>query len=143
MVVSGLLGKAAGTVVTGVVGVSAYELLRKALAKAPLHDAAVSATEWSLRGTRRAEEAAGDGHRRGEVAEVPDKQGALVELADAGCPGPPLPDGSSASRPRSWPTPQPRTARSPSTSPKGAEDDRQDAQPHQRHDGDDHDQGGK
>src|ERR1700761_9845688 len=57
MVVSGLLGKAAGTVVTGVVGVSAYELLRKALGKAPLHDAAVSATEWSLRGTRRAEEA--------------------------------------------------------------------------------------
>jgi hypothetical protein len=58
MVVSGLLGKAAGTVVTGVVGVSAYELLRKALAKAPVHEAAVSATEWSLRGTRRAEEAA-------------------------------------------------------------------------------------
>jgi hypothetical protein len=58
MVVSGLLGKAAGTVVTGVVGVSAYELLRKALNKAPLHEAAVSATEWSLRGTRKAEEAA-------------------------------------------------------------------------------------
>src|ERR1700744_934666 len=58
MVVSGLLGKAAGTVVTGVVGVSAYELLRKALGKAPLHDAAVTATGWSLRGTRRAEEAA-------------------------------------------------------------------------------------
>jgi hypothetical protein len=26
--------------------------------KSPLHDAAVTATEWSLRGTRRAEEAA-------------------------------------------------------------------------------------
>ena len=58
MVVHGLLGKAAGTVVTGLVGVSAYEVLRKALDKAPLHDAAVTATEWSLRGTRRAEEAA-------------------------------------------------------------------------------------
>ena len=58
MVVQGFLGKAAGTVVTGVVGVSAYELLRKALNKAPLHEAAVSATEWGLRGTRRAEEAA-------------------------------------------------------------------------------------
>jgi Protein of unknown function (DUF1490) len=58
MVVQGLLGKAAGTVVTGLVGVSAYEVLRKALGKAPLHDAAVTATEWSLRGTRRAEEAA-------------------------------------------------------------------------------------
>jgi lysozyme family protein len=58
MVVQGLLGKAAGTVVTGLVGVSAYEILRKALGKAPIHDAAVTATEWGLRGTRRAEEAA-------------------------------------------------------------------------------------
>jgi hypothetical protein len=58
MVVQGLLGRAAGTVVTGLVGVSAYEVLRKALTKAPLHDAAVTATEWGLRGTRRAEEVA-------------------------------------------------------------------------------------
>jgi len=58
MVVQGLLGKAAGTVFTGLVGVSAYEVVRKALAKAPLHDVAVTATEWGLRGTRRAEEAA-------------------------------------------------------------------------------------
>jgi hypothetical protein len=58
MVVQGLLGKAAGTVVTGLVGVSAYEIVRKALGKAPLHDAAVTATEWGLRGSRRAEEAA-------------------------------------------------------------------------------------
>jgi hypothetical protein len=58
MVVQGLLGKAAGTVVTGLVGVSAYEVLRKAVGKAPLHEAAVTATEWGLRGTRRAEEAA-------------------------------------------------------------------------------------
>ena len=58
MLVHGLLGKAAGTVVTGLVGVSAYEVVRKALHKAPLHEAAVTATEWGLRGTRRAEEAA-------------------------------------------------------------------------------------
>jgi chaperone-like protein len=58
MVVQGLLGKAAGTVFTGLVGVSAYEVVRKVLAKAPLHDAAVTATEWGLRGSRRAEEAA-------------------------------------------------------------------------------------
>jgi Protein of unknown function (DUF1490) len=58
MLVHGLLAKAAGTVVTGLVGVSAYEVVRKTLAKAPLHDAAVTATEWGLRGTRRAEEAA-------------------------------------------------------------------------------------
>jgi len=58
MAVQGLLAKAAGTVFTGLVGVSAYELARKALDKAPLHEAAVTATEWSLRGTRRAEEVA-------------------------------------------------------------------------------------
>lgn len=53
-----LFGKAATTVVTGLVGVSAYELLRKAVDKAPLHETAVTTTEWSLRGTRRAEQAA-------------------------------------------------------------------------------------
>ncbi|MEZ0362086.1 DUF1490 family protein [Mycobacterium sp. pUA109] len=53
-----LFAKAASTVVTGLVGVSAYELLRKAVDKAPLHETAVKATEWGLRGTRRAEEAA-------------------------------------------------------------------------------------
>lgn len=58
MVVHGLLAKAAGTVVTGLVGVSAYEALRKAVRSAQVHNAAVTATEWSLRGTRRAEEAA-------------------------------------------------------------------------------------
>ncbi len=58
MAVYGLLAKAAATVVTGVVGVAAYDLLRKAAAKAPLHETAVSAAELGLRGTRKAEEAA-------------------------------------------------------------------------------------
>lgn len=58
MAVHGLLAKAAATVVTGAVGVAAYDLLRTAARKAPVHDAAVTATEWGLRGTRRAEEAA-------------------------------------------------------------------------------------
>ncbi|ORA82993.1 hypothetical protein BST28_02100 [Mycolicibacter kumamotonensis] len=58
MAVQGLLAKAATTVFTGLVGVSAYEVVRKALEKAPLHEAAVTATEWGLRGTRRAEEVA-------------------------------------------------------------------------------------
>lgn len=58
MAVHGLLAKAAATVVTGAVGAAAYDLLRSAARKAPLHDAAVTATEWGLRGTRRAEEAA-------------------------------------------------------------------------------------
>ncbi|KPN45051.1 MULTISPECIES: DUF1490 family protein [Mycobacterium avium complex (MAC)] len=54
----GLVVKAAGTVFTGLVGVSAYEVLRKALGAAPVHRAAVTGTEWGLRGTRRAEVAA-------------------------------------------------------------------------------------
>lgn len=58
MAVYGLLAKAASTVVTGLVGVTAYELARKALDKAPLHQAAVSAAELGLRGTRKAETAA-------------------------------------------------------------------------------------
>jgi hypothetical protein len=58
MLVHGLLAKAAGTVVTGLIGVTAYEALRKAVGTARVHNAAVTATEWSLRGTRRAEEAA-------------------------------------------------------------------------------------
>jgi hypothetical protein len=40
------------------VGVTAYEVVRKAAAKAPLHQTAVSAAELGLRGTRKAEEAA-------------------------------------------------------------------------------------
>lgn len=58
MVAHGILVKAAGTVFTGLVGVSAYEALHKALGAAPIHRAAVTATKWGLRGTRRAEVAA-------------------------------------------------------------------------------------
>jgi L-alanine-DL-glutamate epimerase-like enolase superfamily enzyme len=58
VVAHGLVAKAAGTVLTGLVGVSAYEVLRKAVGTAPVHRAAVTATEWGLRGTRRAEVAA-------------------------------------------------------------------------------------
>jgi hypothetical protein len=58
VVAHGLLIRATGTVFTGLVGVSAYEVLRKAVGKTPVHRAAVTATEWGLRGTRRAEVAA-------------------------------------------------------------------------------------
>ena len=58
MVWHGLLAKAATTVVTGAVGVAAYDALRKAAAKAPIRDATVSATALGLRGVRKAEESA-------------------------------------------------------------------------------------
>lgn len=58
MVLHGVLAKAATTVVTGAVGVAAYEALRKAVAKLPVREASVTAAEWALRGTRKAEEGA-------------------------------------------------------------------------------------
>ena len=53
-----LLSKALTTVVTGAVGVAAYNGARTLIAKAPIRGAAVTATEWGLRGVRKAEEGA-------------------------------------------------------------------------------------
>jgi hypothetical protein len=58
MAIQALLAKAAATVVTGAVGVAAYDLLRKGLAKVPVREASVTAAEYALRGTRKAEETA-------------------------------------------------------------------------------------
>lgn len=58
MPVHGIAAKAATTVVTGAVGVAAYEALRRAVAKAPLRAAGVTAATWALRGARKAEEGA-------------------------------------------------------------------------------------
>ncbi|WP_422744394.1 DUF1490 family protein [Mycobacterium sp. WMMD1722] len=55
MAIQALLAKAASTVVTGAVGVAAYQGVRKAVVKAPLREASVTATAWALRGVRRAE----------------------------------------------------------------------------------------
>ncbi|MBX9639516.1 MAG: DUF1490 family protein [Mycobacteriaceae bacterium] len=64
----GFLVKAAPTVVTGVVGVAAYE----ALAKAPWRKATVMATAWGMRVAREAERRAGQSaeHARLTVADV-------------------------------------------------------------------------
>ncbi len=58
MVWQGVLAKAAPTVVTGVVGMVAYEGLRKVAAKKPLRAATVAVTAWGLRAAREAEEGA-------------------------------------------------------------------------------------
>ena len=85
----GLLGKAATTVVTGAVGAAAYDLVRRAAAKAPLHEAAVTATAWGLRGIRRAEETAEQARLRmaDVLAEARERVGEEVPppaVADAG-----------------------------------------------------------
>ena len=58
MAAAGLLGKALTMVATGAVGAAAYDAARKAWTKAPVHEAAVTATAWGLRGVRKAEEGA-------------------------------------------------------------------------------------
>ncbi|OCB33748.1 hypothetical protein A5676_00130 [Mycobacterium malmoense] len=58
VIAHGAFGKAAAWLAIGVAGAAAYDLVRKAVAKAPLHETAVSAAELGLRGTRKAEEAA-------------------------------------------------------------------------------------
>jgi Protein of unknown function (DUF1490) len=58
MMVHGLLAKVATTVITGAVGVAAYDAIRRVVARAPLREAAVTATEVGLRGVRKAEEGA-------------------------------------------------------------------------------------
>jgi hypothetical protein len=58
MIAHGFFAKVAGTVVTGALGAAAYDALRRVAAKAPVHEAAVTATEWGLRGVRKAEDTA-------------------------------------------------------------------------------------
>ena len=55
MVLHGLVAKAAPTVVTGAVGVAAYEALRKGVMKLPLRAATVTVTAWGIRVAREAE----------------------------------------------------------------------------------------
>ena len=58
MVLHGMLAKAVTTVVTGAVGVAAYDALRKVAAKLPVREASVTTAEWALRSARKAEETA-------------------------------------------------------------------------------------
>jgi hypothetical protein len=55
MLLHGLVAKAAPTVVTGVVGVAAYQAVRRGVAKFPLRAATVTVTAWGMRVAREAE----------------------------------------------------------------------------------------
>lgn len=87
MVTHELLVKAAGAVLTGLVGVSAYETLRKALGTAPIRRASVTVMEWGLRGTRRAEAAAESARLTVAADVVAEARGRIGEEA-------PLPAGA-------------------------------------------------
>lgn len=59
MVLHGLLARAVPAVVTGAVGVAAYEAVRKVAAKVPLRKATVTVTAWGIGVVREAERNAG------------------------------------------------------------------------------------
>jgi chaperone-like protein len=63
----GFMAKAVPTVVTGAVGVAAYEVARKGLAKVPLRAATVTLTAWGMRVAREAERKAGESAERARL----------------------------------------------------------------------------
>jgi hypothetical protein len=63
----GFMAKAVPTVVTGAVGVAAYEVLRKGVAKVPLRTATVTVTAWGMRVAREAERKAGESAERARL----------------------------------------------------------------------------
>lgn len=67
LVLHELMAKAAPTVVTGAVGVAAYEVLRKGVAKIPLRAATVTVTAWGIRVGREAERKAGETAERARL----------------------------------------------------------------------------
>lgn len=63
----GFMAKAVPTVVTGAVGVAAYEVVRKGAAKVPLRAATVTLTAWGMRVAREAERKAGASAERARL----------------------------------------------------------------------------
>jgi Protein of unknown function (DUF1490) len=87
-----LLAKAAPTVLTGLVGVAAYEALHKVVAKAPLRAATVSATAWALRVAHEAERRAEETAERARLT-VADMVAEAVERVGEEVPPPPVDSG--------------------------------------------------
>jgi hypothetical protein len=67
LVLKGFMAKAVPTVVTGAVGVAAYEAVRKGMARIPLRAATVTATAWGIRVAREAERKAGESAERARL----------------------------------------------------------------------------
>lgn len=58
MIFSGVLGRAGGLVVSGLVGAAAYDGVKRAGRRLPGREVAVTSATWALRGVRQAERAA-------------------------------------------------------------------------------------
>lgn len=89
----GPLAKAAPTVVTGIVGMAAYEALRTVVAKAPLRKATVTITAWGIRAAREAQRNAEQGAEQArltvadvmaEARERAGEDGEPVAVTDSG-----------------------------------------------------------
>lgn len=87
----GFVVKAVPTVVTGVVGVAAYEAVRTVVAKAPLRQATVTVTAWGIRAAREAQRKAEHGAEQARltvadvVAEAREHAGENIEpVTDSG-----------------------------------------------------------
>ncbi|MBS9532551.1 DUF1490 family protein [Mycobacterium sp. M1] len=87
----GFVVKAAPTVVTGVVGVAAYEAVRTVVAKAPLRQATVTVTAWGIRAAREAQRKAEHGAEQARLtvadvmAEAREHAGEVIEpVTDSG-----------------------------------------------------------
>ncbi|WP_343576759.1 DUF1490 family protein [Mycobacterium sp.] len=68
MVLNGFMAKAVPTVVTGAVGVAAYEAIRRGVAKMPMRSATVTVTAWGIRVGREAERRAGESAERARLS---------------------------------------------------------------------------
>ncbi|MEB3065709.1 DUF1490 family protein [[Mycobacterium] zoologicum] len=87
----GFVVKAVPTVVTGVLGVAAYEAVRTVVAKAPLRQATVTVTAWGIRAAREAQRKAEHGAEQARltvadvVAEAREHAGENIEpVTDSG-----------------------------------------------------------
>ncbi|AKN16149.1 hypothetical protein MHAE_05382 [Mycobacterium haemophilum DSM 44634] len=78
----GFMAKAVPTVVTGAVGVAAYEAVRKGFAKVPLRAATVTVTAWGIRIAREAERKAGESAERARLTTADVIAEAKERLAD-------------------------------------------------------------
>jgi hypothetical protein len=88
LVLHGFVAKAVPTVVTGAVGVAAYEVLRKGVAKIPLRAATVTATAWGIRVGREAERKAGESAERARLTAADVIAEAKERIGDDVTPGP-------------------------------------------------------
>jgi len=82
----GFMAKAVPTVVTGAVGVAAYEIARKGVARVPLRAATVTLTAWGMRVAREAERKAGESAERARLTAADVMAEAKERVGDAAPP---------------------------------------------------------